>query len=383
MSQPQNSAEENYNNGIKFFQHQNYTQGVKCFAKSAKEDFKPAIKELGLCYLHGIGLNQDLDRAIIYFKNSKNNPESQFELAKLFFFGYGVKKDLDIATKLLILAVQNKYPPALNLMAVCYTLSNNTKHADLLFNLSLSKGNIFSKHLFSLDLFKKSEEQSNLDFIKDYKWPEFIKSTKPQHLNKSPEIFSINNLISNIECEYIKYIASPFMRESMTVDPNNGELVKDSIRTSYSGTLDWMSEDPAINFIIQKCCLNFNVASNQSEVMHVLHYSIGEEYKPHYDFFGGLHGEDNFKPEQQRIKTIIMYLNDVIEGGTTSFPKLGLKVKPKKGTVVFFENFDMDSNQPYLESLHAGDPILQGEKWLATLWIKNTNAKRGPNYESI
>ncbi len=380
MSELENNPKTHYDKGLDFFQKGDFKKGIKCFVIAAKKEYEPAIKELGLCYLHGISVKRNLNHAIKCFKNSRNQVESQYELAKLFFFGYGVKKDLVIAKKLLILAVKNNYPPALNLMAVCYKLSQNDEYANILFNRSLLSKDRFANHLSKLNLI--SEVNEDVGFVNDFNWPEFSAYNK-EILNTKPDTFSIEGILSEIECEYIKYTSSPFMRESMIVNPETGQLVKDDIRTSYSATIDWLSEDPAINLIMKKCCINFDIETEQSEVLHVLHYSVGEEYKPHYDFFGGIDGKDNFQSQQQRIKTIVLYLNNVEEGGNTSFPKLQLSVKPQKGKAVFFENFNVDNNQPYIESLHAGEPVVKGEKWLATLWLRGKNTNRGPNYESI
>lgn len=373
------SPEQHYTQGLNCFSQNDFTQGLKHLKQAALKDYHPAIKELGLCFLHGIGIKQDLDKAISYFKKARYDSESQFELMKAYFFGYGVTKNLDIAKKLLILSVQNKYPPALNIMALCYLLTGEENKANVLFHTSLAKKDAFAQHLKNLDLITPSEE--DLSFIKAFQLPTIKELNKQNTIHSNPNIFCIDALLSDIECEYIKYVASPFMRESMTVDPATKQFVRDTIRTSYSSTVDWLTEDPAVNLIMQKCCFQFDEPAENSEVLHVLHYSVGEEYKPHYDFFGGMEGQDNFKPEDQRIKTICLYLNDVEAGGATSFPNLDLKVSPKKGNAVFFENINTENKQPYIESLHAGEPILQGEKWLATLWIRDSSTNRGPDYE--
>ncbi len=375
------SAEQSYQQGLNSFRNSDFDIGVKQFITAAKQDYLPAIKELGICYLHGISVEQNLDKAIIYFKKSKHHPESQYELCKLFFFGYGVKQDLILAKKLLVFSVKNKYIPAVNMMALCYVISKETDKAIALFNLSLSNKDRFANHLYQQQLIQNNTK--GIDFINSFNWPILKNVPQKNTLNHAPEIFKVDHLLSEIECEYIKYISSPYMRPSMTVDPKTGEHVQDKIRTSYSATIDWLTEDPVINLIMQKCCINFGVNANQSEVLHVLHYSIGEEYKPHYDFFGGTGDNDNFTADQQRIKTICLYLNDVEEGGYTTFPNLDKIVEPKKGNAVFFENINPENNEPYVESLHAGEPILKGEKWLATLWIRNHQTNRGINYESI
>jgi len=370
-----------YLKGINYFSQNNFSQGFDCIREASQLDYLPAIKEMGLCYLHGIGVDSNLDKAINFFKQSKKNPESQFELCKLFYFGYGVKKNRSKAKKLLIKSVKNNYSPALNLMAVCYQIAEKAKKTHKLLSQSFYNNNRFAVYLYSIK--KLILIDTKLKFCKNFKWPSFNKLKKRKYHNHQPDIFQINHLLSEIECEYIKFASAPYMRPSMTVDPETGKHVKDTIRTSFSASLDWLSEDPAINLIIKKSCKNLSVKAIQSETMHVLHYSTGQEYKPHYDFFGGVSSKGKFKPEQQRIKTICLYLNDVEEGGQTSFPKLNKIVEAQCGNGVFFDNINSKNNQPYIESLHAGMPVLQGEKWLATLWIHDKNTNRGPNYESI
>ncbi len=375
------TVEQSYQQGLDSFANSDFDTGIEHFIAAAKKDYLPAIKELGICYLHGISVEQNLSKAIIYFKKSKHHPESQFELCKLYFFGYGVKQDLSLARKLLILAVKKEYSPAVNLMAVCYAIDQKNENCAALLNLALSNNDRFANHVYQQQLIHKNT--ADIGFINSFNWPSLDRDCTKTSINNSPEIFVINQLLSEIECEYTKFVSSPFMRPSMTVDPNTGEHVQDEIRTSYSAAIDWLTEDPAITLIMQKCCNNFGVNASQSEVLHVLHYSIGDEYKPHYDFLGGTDDNNNFTEDQQRIKTICLYLNDVEQGGNTTFPNLDKFVKPQKGNAVFFENINPENNQPYTESLHAGEPIIQGEKWLATLWIRNHDTNRGINYESI
>jgi hypothetical protein len=64
-----------------------------------------------------------------------------------------------------------------------------------------------------------------------------------------------------------------------------------------------------------------------------------------------------------------VYLNDVQEGGETVFPDRDVTVRPKRGRAVMFRNLLADGS-PDVHSLHAGMPVLAGEKWLATSWIR-------------
>ena len=249
------NAKALYETGIQQFQQNHFKQGVRYLLESAKLRYLPAIKELGLCFLYGIGVESSLNKAIKYFKIAKSDAEAQFELSKLYYFGYGLSKNKKQSRQLLISSVKQEYTPAINLMALCYEMNGRSKQARTLLSKSYAQKDRFAIHLVTNNFLKITDKK--IDFINQFKWPKLKTKFHKNKLNKSPNIFTINKLLSNIECEYIKYIASPYMRESMTIDPETGQTIRDSMRTSYSATLDWTTEDPAINLIMKKCCRLF------------------------------------------------------------------------------------------------------------------------------
>ena len=78
-----------------------------------------------------------------------------------------------------------------------------------------------------------------------------------------------------------------------------------------------------------------NVPVAHGEGLHILNYEVDQQYKAHYDYFA----EHSRSAANNRISTLVMYLNDVEEGGETYFPKLNLSVHPRKGMAVYFEYF--------------------------------------------
>jgi prolyl 4-hydroxylase len=62
-----------------------------------------------------------------------------------------------------------------------------------------------------------------------------------------------------------------------------------------------------------------------------------------------------------------MYLNEPAKGGSTTFPDINLAISPKKGSAVFFS---YDRAHPTSRTLHGGSPVLEGEKWVATKWLR-------------
>jgi prolyl 4-hydroxylase len=105
------------------------------------------------------------------------------------------------------------------------------------------------------------------------------------------------------------------------------------------------------------------------EGLQVLHYLPGAEYKPHYDYFDPAQPGTApiLKRGGQRLGTVVMYLNTPERGGGTTFPDVELEVAPVRGNAVFFS---YDSPQPSTRSLHGGAPVIEGEKWVATKWLR-------------
>jgi prolyl 4-hydroxylase len=71
----------------------------------------------------------------------------------------------------------------------------------------------------------------------------------------------------------------------------------------------------------------------------------------------------------QRFASFLIYLNTVEAGGETRFPKLNISVKPIAGRALYFRNLYFNGTEHQL-SLHGGDPVLKGEKYLATKWMR-------------
>lgn len=91
-----------------------------------------------------------------------------------------------------------------------------------------------------------------------------------------------------------------------------------------------------------------------------------------------------------RLLTIIYYLSHVEEGGETHFPHgqfinknssansacekpAEAVVRPKKGDALLFYSLDVDSKTSVDAALHEGCPVLQGEKWSATIWVRQAD----------
>jgi len=109
-----------------------------------------------------------------------------------------------------------------------------------------------------------------------------------------------------------------------------------------------------------------------AEAFQVVRYGRGGEYRAHFDAYdlGTERGRRTCRGRGQRLLTAIVYLNDVEAGGATSFPRLGLSVQARAGRLLVFENCGRSSTVRHGDALHAGEPVLAGEKWIANLWFR-------------
>lgn len=175
---------------------------------------------------------------------------------------------------------------------------------------------------------------------------------------EEPLILILDGVLSSEECDALIDLASDRMQRAKI-----GQLhAVSEIRTS-SGMFFEESENELVQRVEARLAELMNVPVAHAEPLQILHYEAGQLYQPHYDYFTSSHTANN------RISTLVMYLNDVEEGGETQFPSLRFSVMPKKGSAVYFEYFYNDQRLNEL-TLHAGNPVAAGEKWVATQWMR-------------
>lgn len=185
---------------------------------------------------------------------------------------------------------------------------------------------------------------------------------------EKPFILYLENLLSEAECDELIKISRDRLIPSQVVDSVTGEIKTATGRTS-SGTYYQINETPLIGRIEQRIAELTDFSIENGEGLQVLHYRVAEEYKPHFDYFP----ENKIQESTggQRIGTVLMYLNDVPAGGETIFPKAGVSVIPKKGAAVYF-HYGNSEGQVDRMSLHSSIPVVEGEKWVATKWLRQS-----------
>lgn len=186
----------------------------------------------------------------------------------------------------------------------------------------------------------------------------------------APRIVLFGNLLAPEECDALIEMARPKLQRSTVVNATTGEYDVHEARTSR-GTYFERGENELIRRIETRIAELLERPVEHGEPIQILHYLPGAEYKPHYDYFDPkLPGNERvLAMGGQRIATLIMYLNDVQAGGSTVFPDVGLDVLPRKGNAVFFA-YSSERGELDARTLHGGSPVAEGEKWIATKWIR-------------
>jgi prolyl 4-hydroxylase len=194
------------------------------------------------------------------------------------------------------------------------------------------------------------------------KWVEVI-----QH-RQDPELMVFANLLSAAECDALMREARPRLSRSLTVDTKTGGEELHVDRTSQ-GMFFARSENAVVQRLEARIAKLLNWPVKNGENLQVLRYPPGAQYRPHYDYF------DPQEPGTpailarggQRVATLIMYLCEPDAGGATVFPDIDVKVAPRRGNAVFFS---YGQAHPVSRTLHGGDPVEAGEKWIATKWLR-------------
>ena len=185
---------------------------------------------------------------------------------------------------------------------------------------------------------------------------------------RSPILVVFGNLLSEDECEGLIAAARPRMGRSLTVQTaTGGEEVNDD-RTSQ-GMFFRRGENDVVTRVEARIARLLQWPVENGEGLQILNYKPGAEYKPHYDYFDPREPGTARITQRggQRVGTLVMYLNEPVRGGGTTFPDVGLEVLPKRGHAVFFA---YDRPHAATRTLHGGAPVLEGDKWVATKWLR-------------
>ena len=167
------------------------------------------------------------------------------------------------------------------------------------------------------------------------------------------------------QCDQLKAIIDRDKRPSTLL----ADTPEANFRTSDSCDMDRWS--PLVRPIDESIASLLGIDPVHGETMQGQRYAPGQQFRAHHDYF---HETETYweKVRQyggQRTWTAMIYLNDVAEGGATWFPQAGIKVAPKRGLLLAWNNMLPDGS-PNDRTLHEGMPVVEGVKYIVTKWFR-------------
>ena len=185
---------------------------------------------------------------------------------------------------------------------------------------------------------------------------------------RQPRVVVLGSLLANEECDKLISLAGASIQRSETFLMDEGVSVVHEGRTS-DGMFFPRAENDLCRRIEARLAALCHWPVENGEGLQVLRYGPGAEDKPHYNYFDPeLAGSQKVLGHGgQRLASLVIYCNTPRRGEATTFPDAGLEVAPIKGNAVFFS---YDRPDPMTQTLHGGAPVLEGEKWVATKWLR-------------
>jgi prolyl 4-hydroxylase len=185
----------------------------------------------------------------------------------------------------------------------------------------------------------------------------------------APDVVLLDNFMTHEECDAFCELSKSTLVKSTVVDDATGASVGHEHRTSM-GTYFTLGQNDLVKKIEARIAEVTGTPVPNGEGIQILNYVGGGEYRPHFDYFPDtIGGRVHTAKSGQRTITVIMYLNEVKAGGATVLPSINLSVYPKKGSALYFSYLN-SKGQVDPSTLHGGAPVIQGEKWIATKWIR-------------
>jgi prolyl 4-hydroxylase len=180
-------------------------------------------------------------------------------------------------------------------------------------------------------------------------------------LSDAPRVAIASHFLALAEARHIVELAADILEPASVFDPGSGRMIAHPVRTSRNAAIGPTRESLPLQAILRRIALLSGTDVAQGESLTLLDYQPGQEYRPHHD---AIPGADN-----QRIATVLLYLNHGYEGGETRFVRRSLTIAGQSGDALVFGN-TLPDGRPDPDAEHAGLPVRSGRKLIATRWIR-------------
>lgn len=159
-----------------------------------------------------------------------------------------------------------------------------------------------------------------------------------------------------------------------TMNPSSGT---ESRRESFAQVTELVEQrgislgmDPRHYDIIASTIVKYaEIPFDHIEACDIYNYETGQFLDLHHDYPYDPRQINYYKHGGDRVGSGVFYLNDDFEGGETNFPKLGVSVKPKAGSFLYFKQcYDEETNW---STIHESKIISEGIKWVSACFFSD------------
>ena len=182
----------------------------------------------------------------------------------------------------------------------------------------------------------------------------------------------VPGLVTPAVCAWLIGRAQGRLQPALVYDSVDHKVAVHQMRTNTMALFDYATLD-LVQFMVQaRMALACGYPIQHFELPSILHYDVGEQITPHFDFIDANASDyaGQIASMGQRMITFLLYLNDAYEGGETTFPELGIVHRGVGGDGFYFINAHADLS-PDRRMLHTGSPPTAGEKWVLTQFVSS------------
>lgn len=143
-------------------------------------------------------------------------------------------------------------------------------------------------------------------------------------LSASPRIAAMEALAAPELCDWLIARARIKLGPAEVYDHETGTQRIEAVRTNSAAYFLWEDSDLLLLALRARMAAAAELPVYAMESTAVLHYTVGQEFMPHFDFLDVAkpgHAKD-VAGRGQRVLTFLMALNEGYEGGQTEFPTL-------------------------------------------------------------
>ncbi|MCU0757146.1 MAG: 2OG-Fe(II) oxygenase [Xanthomonadales bacterium] len=365
-----------------------HAQAWAWFARAAERGLPAAATECGLYLLYGMNGDVDVARAEMVLRSAANagHPEAAYWCVVL-----GLQQGLTGADRAQlaadwVMAVEGNERRAARALGICgaahpdpalrraaldllelIARAGDESTQDLLARIDAEEDQTLSEEVLADIVYDDPEPPTRAQLIALAKHALTPPNASPRVLDAGIGLAVLPGVVSRPERQWAQILAGARLTPAEIVDPATGERQRHPARSNREAGFDHSVLDLNVRLIEAKMADFAGHPLIHGETLTVLCYGPGEEYRPHRDDLPAVRVAAD--PSGQRIVTVLAYLGAAERGGETDFPKLGIKVPSTPGDLLRFRTVDAEG-KTLVNALHAGCPVLSGEKWVASLWVR-------------